>query len=61
MIMYLGFLTHVFRIQRFPKQMSKDNVRQVLKEAIKIWTDVTPLTFTEVFNQEADIIIDFRR
>nr|XP_055024610.1 stromelysin-3 [Misgurnus anguillicaudatus] len=45
----------------FPKQMSKDNVRQVLKEAIKIWTDVTPLTFTEVFNQEADIVIDFTR
>ncbi len=51
----------VFRIHRFPWQISKDKVRRVLREAIKIWIDVTPLTFTEVINQEADIVIDFAR
>ncbi|XP_050972497.1 stromelysin-3 [Labeo rohita] len=49
-----------YKIQSFPWQMSKDKVRQVFQEALKIWSDVTPLTFTEVVNEEADIIIDFK-
>lgn len=41
--------------------MTEDKVRGILKEALKVWSDVTPLTFTEVINQEADFVIDFTR
>ncbi|XP_056585953.1 stromelysin-3 isoform X3 [Triplophysa dalaica] len=50
-----------YKIQRFPWQMTEDKVRGVLREALKVWSDVTPLTFTEVINQEADFVIDFTR
>uniref|UniRef100_A0A673GAF1 Peptidase metallopeptidase domain-containing protein n=1 Tax=Sinocyclocheilus rhinocerous TaxID=307959 RepID=A0A673GAF1_9TELE len=50
-----------YKIQRFPWQMREDKVRRVLQEALKVWSDVTPLTFTEVISQEADIVIDFAR
>lgn len=50
-----------FRIMRFPWQMSKAKVQQILTEALKVWSDVTPLTFTEISEGRADIIIDFTR
>ncbi|KAL4609571.1 stromelysin-3-like [Arapaima gigas] len=50
-----------YKIMRFPWQMSKDKVRRALQEALRVWSDVTPLTFTEVHNGRADIIIDFTR
>uniref|UniRef100_A0A672R7M0 Matrix metallopeptidase 11 n=1 Tax=Sinocyclocheilus grahami TaxID=75366 RepID=A0A672R7M0_SINGR len=50
-----------YKIQRFPWQMREDKVKRVLQEALKVWSDVTPLTFTEVISQEADIVIDFAR
>ncbi|TRZ02207.1 hypothetical protein DNTS_030437 [Danionella cerebrum] len=50
-----------YKFQRFPWQMNEEKVRRIFKEALKVWSDVTPLTFTEVINKEADIIIDFTR
>uniref|UniRef100_A0A3B5LNY3 Matrix metallopeptidase 11a n=1 Tax=Xiphophorus couchianus TaxID=32473 RepID=A0A3B5LNY3_9TELE len=47
------------RIERFPWQMDEEKVRRVIREAVKIWSDVTPLTFTEVRRGIADIRIDF--
>lgn len=41
--------------------MSEDKVRGVLKEALRVWSDVTPLSFREVHEGRADIIIDFTR
>uniref|UniRef100_A0A8C6SL83 Matrix metallopeptidase 11 n=1 Tax=Neogobius melanostomus TaxID=47308 RepID=A0A8C6SL83_9GOBI len=49
------------RIVRFPWQLREDKVRRVFKEALKIWSDVTPLTFTEIQSGKADIRIDFTR
>ena len=51
----------VCRVVRFPWQMTQDKVRRVLQEALRVWSDVTPLTFAEVDSGEADIIIDFNR
>uniref|UniRef100_A0A3Q2R193 Stromelysin-3 n=1 Tax=Fundulus heteroclitus TaxID=8078 RepID=A0A3Q2R193_FUNHE len=48
-----------YKIVRFPWQMDEEKVRQVFAEAVKIWSDVTPLTFTEVRRGAADIRIDF--
>ncbi|KAM8865422.1 stromelysin-3 isoform 1-T1 [Synchiropus picturatus] len=50
-----------YRIVRFPWQMGEEKVRRVFREALKIWSDVTPLTFTEVHSGKADIRIDFTR
>nr|XP_057926200.1 stromelysin-3 [Doryrhamphus excisus] len=50
-----------YRIVRFPWQMGEEKVRRVFREALKIWSDVTPLTFTEVRSGKADIRIDFTR
>ncbi|KAI3372110.1 hypothetical protein L3Q82_006965 [Scortum barcoo] len=50
-----------YRIVRFPWQISEEKVRRVFQEALKIWSDVTPLTFTEIHNGKADIRIDFTR
>lgn len=32
-----------------------------MAEALKVWSEVTPLTFTEVHEGHADIMIDFTR
>ncbi|XP_057688054.1 stromelysin-3 [Corythoichthys intestinalis] len=50
-----------YRIVRFPWQLGEEKVRRVFREALKIWSDVTPLTFTEVRAGKADIRIDFTR
>ncbi|XP_051923912.1 stromelysin-3, partial [Hippocampus zosterae] len=50
-----------YRIVRFPWQMGEEKVRRVFREALKIWSDVTPLTFTEIHAGKADIRIDFTR
>lgn len=49
------------RIIRFPWQLVKAKVRRTIEEALKVWSDVTPLTFTEVQEGRADIVIDFTR
>lgn len=49
------------RILRFPWQLLREQVRQTVAEALQVWSDVTPLTFTEVHEGRADIVIDFTR
>ncbi|PNJ84609.1 MMP11 isoform 7 [Pongo abelii] len=49
------------RILRFPWQLVQEQVQQMMAEALKVWSDVTPLTFTEVHEGRADIMIDFAR
>ncbi|XP_063047651.1 stromelysin-3-like [Engraulis encrasicolus] len=50
-----------YKIVRFPWQMEPAKVRRVFLDALRVWSDVTPLTFTEVTTAEADIVIDFDR
>ncbi|XP_004466475.2 stromelysin-3 [Dasypus novemcinctus] len=50
-----------YRILRFPWQLVQEQVRQVMAEALQVWSEVTPLTFTEVYEGRADIMIDFVR
>ncbi|XP_029618397.1 stromelysin-3 isoform X1 [Salmo trutta] len=50
-----------YKVVRFPWQMGEDKVRRVLQEALRVWSEVTPLTFTEVRSGKADIVIDFTR
>ncbi|CAB1319612.1 unnamed protein product, partial [Coregonus sp. 'balchen'] len=50
-----------YKVVCFPWQMSEDKVQRVLLEALTVWSEVTPLTFTEVSSGKADIVIDFTR
>eukprot|EP00062_Callorhinchus_milii_P024940 gi/632985384/ref/XP_007909652.1/ PREDICTED: stromelysin-3-like isoform X1 [Callorhinchus milii] len=50
-----------YKIVRFPWQLSKVKVQRTIAKAVKVWSDVTPLTFTEVQEGGVDIIIDFSR
>uniref|UniRef100_A0A8C6TTM4 Matrix metallopeptidase 11b n=1 Tax=Neogobius melanostomus TaxID=47308 RepID=A0A8C6TTM4_9GOBI len=50
-----------YRILRFPWQMSEAKVRHVLDQAFRVWGEATPLTFTEIMSEKADIVIDFNR
>ncbi|KAG8597221.1 hypothetical protein GDO81_002200 [Engystomops pustulosus] len=50
-----------YKIIRFPWQLSKVKVRKTLAEALRVWSEVTPLTFTELHEGRADINIDFTR
>ncbi|XP_060791406.1 stromelysin-3 isoform X2 [Neoarius graeffei] len=50
-----------YAILRAPQQMNLEKVQQVFREAIQVWSSVTPLTFTEVRRGRADITIDFVR
>ncbi|XP_003419167.1 stromelysin-3 isoform X6 [Loxodonta africana] len=50
-----------YRILRFPWQLVQEQVRQTVAEALQVWSKVTPLTFTEVHEGRADIMIDFTR
>lgn len=54
-------LCSCYRIMRTPWQMSLEKVRHVLREALQVWSDITPLIFTEVTSGRADIMIDFNR
>ncbi|XP_030074338.1 stromelysin-3 isoform X1 [Microcaecilia unicolor] len=50
-----------YKIIRFPWQLSTVKVRRTLADALKVWSDVTLLSFTEVQEGRADIVIDFTR
>lgn len=50
-----------YRILRYPWQLVREQVRQTVAEALRVWSEVTPLTFTEVHEGRADIMIDFTR
>ncbi|XP_023814683.1 stromelysin-3 [Oryzias latipes] len=50
-----------YKIVKSPPHMGEEKVRRIFREALKIWSDVTPLTFTEVRSGKTDISIDFRR
>ncbi|KAK1788458.1 hypothetical protein P4O66_016891 [Electrophorus voltai] len=50
-----------YKIIRPPWQMSLEEVRKVFQDALRVWSNVTPLTFTEVRSGRADINIDFTR
>ncbi|XP_029427354.1 stromelysin-3 [Rhinatrema bivittatum] len=50
-----------YKIIRFPWQLNTVKVRRTLADALKVWSDVTQLSFTEVQEGRADIVIDFTR
>lgn len=49
----------VKRIMRYTPDMDISLVDDAFARAFKVWSDVTPLTFTRLFDGTADIMISF--
>ncbi|XP_059502388.1 collagenase 3-like [Stegostoma tigrinum] len=48
-----------YRIVSYTPDISPADVNTAIKNAFKIWSDVTPLNFTKIYEGEADIMIAF--
>uniref|UniRef100_A0A286XIL9 Matrix metallopeptidase 10 n=1 Tax=Cavia porcellus TaxID=10141 RepID=A0A286XIL9_CAVPO len=48
-----------YRIVNYTQDLPRDAVDSSIKKALKIWEEVTPLTFSRIYEGEADIMISF--
>ncbi|XP_078077871.1 collagenase 3-like [Mustelus asterias] len=48
-----------YRILNYTLDISSTDVDTAIRRALKVWSDVTPLKFTRIFEGEADIMISF--
>ncbi|XP_058400495.1 stromelysin-1 [Diceros bicornis minor] len=52
--------THLtYRIVNYTQDLPRDAVDSDIEKALKVWADVTPLTFSRIYEGEADIMITF--
>ncbi|XP_004689109.1 PREDICTED: stromelysin-1 [Condylura cristata] len=52
--------THLtYRIVNYTLDLSRDAVDSAIEKALRVWEEVTPLTFTRIKEGEADIMITF--
>ncbi|KAM9221314.1 stromelysin-2 [Dugong dugon] len=52
--------THLtYRIVNYTLDLSRDAVDAAIEKALKVWEEVTPLTFSRIYKGEADIMISF--
>ncbi|XP_015989474.2 stromelysin-1-like [Rousettus aegyptiacus] len=48
-----------YRIVNYTLDLPRDAVDSAIKKALKVWEEVTPLTFSRIYKGEADIMITF--
>ncbi|KAG8429099.1 hypothetical protein GDO86_018306, partial [Hymenochirus boettgeri] len=48
-----------YRILNFTPDLPQADVERAIARAFKVWSDVTPLTFTRIYNEVSDIEITF--
>ncbi|XP_049745588.1 macrophage metalloelastase [Elephas maximus indicus] len=48
-----------YRIQNYTPDMAREDVNYAIQKAFQVWSDVTPLTFRQIYAGEADIMIFF--
>ncbi|XP_007944199.2 stromelysin-2 [Orycteropus afer afer] len=52
--------THLtYRIVNYTLDLPRDAVDSAIEKALKVWEEVTPLTFSRIYEEEADIMISF--
>lgn len=47
------------RVMNYSPDLDRAVIDDAFKRAFKVWSDVTPLTFTQIYSGEADIMIMF--
>ncbi|XP_039714691.1 interstitial collagenase isoform X4 [Pteropus medius] len=54
--------THLtYRIENYTPDLPRADVNYAIEKAFQLWSNVSPLTFTQVFEGQADIMISFVR
>ncbi|XP_006887411.1 PREDICTED: stromelysin-2-like [Elephantulus edwardii] len=48
-----------YRIVNYIPKLSRDTTDSAIERALKLWEEVTPLTFSRIYEGEADIMISF--
>uniref|UniRef100_A0A286XCC1 Stromelysin-1 n=2 Tax=Cavia porcellus TaxID=10141 RepID=A0A286XCC1_CAVPO len=48
-----------YRVVNYTQDLSRDEVDSAIEKALKVWAEVTPLTFSRIYDGEADIMISF--
>ncbi|XP_022263471.1 matrix metalloproteinase-26 isoform X3 [Canis lupus baileyi] len=51
--------TLTYRIINYPRDINPSTVKNIMQNAVSIWSNVTPLIFQQVKSQDADIKISF--
>lgn len=51
----------LYRILGHTPDLDEEVINDAFFRAFKVWSDVTPLTFTRIMDGEADIMINFGR
>ncbi|XP_027961514.1 interstitial collagenase-like [Eumetopias jubatus] len=52
--------THLtYRIENYTPDLPRADVDSAIEQAFQLWSNVSPLTFTKVFEEQADIMISF--
>lgn len=51
----------ICRILGYTPDLDEEVINDAFFRAFKVWSDVTPLTFTRIMDGEADIMINFGR
>ncbi|KAI5931163.1 matrix metalloproteinase-26 [Manis javanica] len=51
--------TLTYSIINYPKDMNPSTVKDIMRDAVTVWSNVTSLTFQQVRNENADIKISF--
>lgn len=52
-------LNLLYRIVRYTPDMEESLIDDAFARAFKVWSDVTPLTFTRLYDGTADIMVSF--
>lgn len=50
-----------YRIAQYTPDMRKEDVEKSFRSALRIWSDMAPLTFVRVDRGKADIVLHFAR
>lgn len=49
----------ILRIKNYTPDLPRADVDSAIEKAFQLWSNVSPLTFTKVFEGQADIMISF--
>lgn len=60
-VMLVFLFYSICRILGYTPDLDEEVINDAFFRAFKVWSDVTPLTFTRIMDGEADIMINFGR